>query len=72
MLQAKECVPFSVCACHPCAGAMLNFSVSFRIDRVVLNRNPKMIQLSPWQARVRNVARTLAPVCLVVCKIGLG
>ena len=25
----KNCVHFSICACHPCAGAMLIFSVSF-------------------------------------------
>ena len=24
------CLHFSICACHPCAGAMLNFSVSFQ------------------------------------------
>ena len=26
----KNCVHFSICACHPCAGAMLIFSVSFQ------------------------------------------
>ena len=26
----KNCVRFSICACHPCAGAMLIFSVSFQ------------------------------------------
>ena len=24
------CLHFSICACHPCAGAMLIFSVSFQ------------------------------------------
>jgi hypothetical protein len=27
---------FSLCACHPCAGAMLIFSVSFRLSVVLL------------------------------------
>ena len=27
---AKNCLHFSICACHPCAGAMLIFSVSFQ------------------------------------------
>ena len=26
----KNCLHFSICACHPCAGAMLMFSVSFQ------------------------------------------
>ena len=26
----KKCLHFSICACHPCAGAMLIFSVSFQ------------------------------------------
>ena len=37
----KNCVHFSICACHPCAGAMLIFSVSFQFYRIILNRNPK-------------------------------
>ena len=28
--SAKKLVHFSICACHPCAGAMLIFSVSFQ------------------------------------------
>ena len=28
--QKKNCIHFSICACHPCAGAMLIFSVSFQ------------------------------------------
>ena len=28
--RKKNCVRFSICACHPCAGAMLIFSVSFQ------------------------------------------
>jgi hypothetical protein len=29
---------FSICACHPCAGAMLIFSVSFQFFRIPLRR----------------------------------
>jgi hypothetical protein len=29
-LREKNCLHFSICACHPCAGAMLIFSVSFQ------------------------------------------
>ena len=28
--EAKNHLLFSICACHPCAGAMLIFSVSFQ------------------------------------------
>jgi hypothetical protein len=28
--EQKNCLHFSICACHPCAGAMLIFSVSFQ------------------------------------------
>ena len=28
--KSKNCLHFSICACHPCAGAMLIFSVSHR------------------------------------------
>ena len=27
----KYCLHFSMCACHPCTGAMLIFSVSFQV-----------------------------------------
>ena len=30
ILHKKNCLHFSICACHPCAGAMLFFSVSFQ------------------------------------------
>ena len=29
-ISYKKCLHFSICACHPCAGAMLIFSVSFQ------------------------------------------
>ena len=29
-IEKKNCLHFSICACHPCAGAMLIFSVSFQ------------------------------------------
>ena len=32
--KKKNCLHFSICACHPCAGAMLIFSVSFQFYRV--------------------------------------
>ena len=38
--SSKNCVHFSICACHPCAGAMLIFSVSFQFYRMILERNP--------------------------------
>ena len=40
---SKNCVHFSICACHPCAGAMLIFSVSFQFYRMILERNPPEI-----------------------------
>ena len=31
----KNCLRFSICACHPRAGAMLIFSVSFQVQRMI-------------------------------------
>ena len=39
-MGAKKLVHFSICACHPCAGAMLIFSVSFQFYRVISVENP--------------------------------
>ena len=36
----KNSLPFSICACHPCAGAMLIFSVSFQFYRIFPEGNP--------------------------------
>ena len=38
--RAKNLVHFSICACHPCAGAMLIFSVSFQFYRIFPEGNP--------------------------------
>merc|ERR1712197_80 len=38
--SAKHLSHFSTCACHPCAGAMLIFSVSFQFCRMIPERNP--------------------------------
>ena len=38
--SAKKFVHFSICACHPCAGAMLIFSVSFQFYRIFPEGNP--------------------------------
>ena len=32
----KNCLLFSICACHPCAGAMLIISVSFQIVNLII------------------------------------
>ena len=34
------CLPFSICACHPCAGAVLIFSASFQFERMIPTGNP--------------------------------
>ena len=34
------CLHFSICACHPCAGAMLIFSVSFQFQQMIPEGNP--------------------------------
>jgi hypothetical protein len=34
VLTNKKSDTFSICACHPCAGAMLIFSVSFQFYRM--------------------------------------
>ena len=38
--RAKNLLLFSICACHPCAGAMLIFSVSFQFYRMISKGNP--------------------------------
>ena len=37
---AKNLLHFSICACHPCAGAMLIFSVSLQFYRMIPEGNP--------------------------------
>ena len=61
--ETKNCVHFSICACHPCAGAMLIFSVSFQFYRMILERNP----LYKWP----QFARKQLSVVLVVCARGV-
>ena len=39
----EYCLHFSICACHPCAGAMLIFSVSFQFKRMIPEGNPWII-----------------------------
>ena len=34
------CLHFSICACHPCAGAMLIFPVPFQFQRMIPEGNP--------------------------------
>ena len=41
LLHGKNLLHFSICACHPCAGAMLIFSVSFQFYRMIAEANPK-------------------------------
>ena len=41
MIEAwQKCLHFSTCACHPCAGAMLIFFVSFQFQRMIPEGNP--------------------------------
>ena len=44
LIQRVNLVHFSICACHPCAGAMLIFSVSFQFYRMIPEGNPKGIR----------------------------
>ena len=50
----NTCSHFSICACHPCAGAMLIFSVSFQCYRMIPGGNPCMY--------------VFMYVCMYVCK----
>ena len=40
---SKLCLHFSMCACHPCAGAMLMFHVSLQLSRMLPEGNPATI-----------------------------
>ena len=42
----KYCLRFSICACHPCAGATLIFSESFRFQRMIPEGNPQRGEIS--------------------------
>ena len=42
--ETKNLVHFSICACHPCAGAMQIFSVSFQFYRMIPEGNPQASQ----------------------------
>ena len=37
----NNCLHFSICACHPCAGAMLILSASFQSQRTIPEGNPE-------------------------------
>ena len=39
-MSEKKLVHFSTCACHPCGGAMLIFSVSYQFYRMIPEENP--------------------------------
>ena len=39
-LMSKKLVTLPICACHPCAGAMLIFSISFQFYRMIPKGNP--------------------------------
>ena len=43
-METKKSDTFSICACHPCAGAMLIFSVSFQFLRMTpISRSSSLI-----------------------------
>ena len=44
----KKCLHFSICACHPCAGAMLIFSVSFQF-----------LRMTPKGSKVKSIEKTI-------------
>jgi hypothetical protein len=44
--EKKNLDHFSICACHPCAGAMLIFSVSFQFYRMSPKRRSFRLQVS--------------------------
>ena len=49
----KNLVHFSICACHPCARAMLIFSVSFQFYRMIPERNPmNLMRLKTKQHKI--------------------
>ena len=64
-----SCLHFSICACHPCAGAMLIFSVSFQCQRMIPEGNPKDAAYACFEteSRKRSFARAL-PVASSNCK----
>ena len=43
LVRRKNWLHFSICACHPCAGAMLIFSVSFQFSRMITEGNPSTV-----------------------------
>ena len=47
--EKKNLDHFSICACHPCAGAMLIFSVSFQFYRM----SPKRQTLIIWSCYIK-------------------
>ena len=47
----KTCLHFSMCACHPCAGALLIFSASFQVQRMIPEGNPTRSRFLPSTIR---------------------
>lgn len=67
----KNWLHFSICACHPCAGAMLIFSVSFQFYRMAppegaVNSNPRhQHSHTPFRHQVTPARTTRRPSALL-------
>ena len=68
----KNFVHFSICACHPCAGAMLIFSVSFQFCRMIPEGNPSIwlavahvCVVKTWSVRSKSFNNRKGATCVL-------
>ena len=66
--RTKNFVHFPICACHPCAGAMLIFSVSFQFYRMIPEGNPMSMSSHPISGVDLGLAQTTQSVTLALHK----
>ena len=69
--ETPSCLHFSICACHPCAGAMLIFSASFQCKRMIPEGNPaRLLDNGTNQNHTNNNHNnTYKKLCCVLCQV---
>ena len=66
--MSREVLHFSICACHPCAGAMLIFSVIVPISKDDPRRESKLREVLPcYLALARIKALPMQVMLRIVC-----
>ena len=72
VFNSKVLVHFSICASHPCAGAMLIFSISFQFYRMIPEGNPSIwlavvhvCVVKTWSVRSKSFNNRKGATCVL-------